>query len=332
MAVASVLSKIIRRKRTLKDRTREVKGKTKSKKFEEVKKKADEADKKKADKADKKASSPKMAAEKKAARPARGDAKDLKKDDTPRIKRLEKVKKNIGQDQKGKINRLFADKAEGNFKGKQQMLLAAGPAKGFDKAAKKVSDLYDKIKSGKYTQRQYRDFVDAQAKVKDAMSRRGDSNLAKDNNLTKAMLSIKPKNPADFVGKEPKAKGKILRENVSPRTAINAIAKYRKKLGQAERRRKRLATPEQKASAKRLKEKAELRKSKEKYGFNQGGLKMPSANQTGLKKLPTQVRNKMGYMYGGGMAKKPKMSSMDYRKGGMVMIVLDMMKKKKKGK
>ena len=64
----------------------------------------------------------------------------------------------------------------------------------------------------------------------------------------------------------------------------------------------------------------------------QGGLKMPSADQTGLKKLPTQVRNKMGYMYGGGMAKKPKMSSMDYRKGGMVMIVLDMMKKKKKGK
>ena len=81
MAVASLLSKITRRKRTLKDRTREVKGKNKSKKFEEIKKKADEADKKKADKADKKASSPKMAAEKKAARPARGDAKDLKKDD-----------------------------------------------------------------------------------------------------------------------------------------------------------------------------------------------------------------------------------------------------------
>ncbi len=63
-----------------------------------------------------------------------------------------------------------------------------------------------------------------------------------------------------------------------------------------------------------------------------GGLKMPSADQVGLKKLPTQVRNKMGYMYGGGMAKKPRMSKMDYRKGGMVMVVLDMMKKKKKGK
>jgi hypothetical protein len=29
------------------------------------------------------------------------------------------------------------------------------------------------------------------------------------------------------------------------------------------------------------------------------------------------------------MGKKPRMSKMDYRKGGMVMIVLDMMKKKK---
>ena len=63
--------------------------------------------------------------------------------------------------------------------------------------------------------------------------------------------------------------------------------------------------------------------------MNKGGLKMPSADQVGLKKLPTQVRNKMGYMYGGGMTKKPKMGNMDYRKGGMVMIVLDMMKKKK---
>jgi hypothetical protein len=60
---------------------------------------------------------------------------------------------------------------------------------------------------------------------------------------------------------------------------------------------------------------------------------MPTADQTGLKKLPTPVRNKMGYMYGGGMAnKKPRMSSMDYRKGGLLVISIDMMKKKKKGK
>jgi len=64
--------------------------------------------------------------------------------------------------------------------------------------------------------------------------------------------------------------------------------------------------------------------------MNVGGLKMPTANQVGLKKLPTAVRNKMGYMYGGGMAKKPKMGSMDYRKGGLLLIAVDMMKKKKK--
>jgi hypothetical protein len=60
------------------------------------------------------------------------------------------------------------------------------------------------------------------------------------------------------------------------------------------------------------------------------GLKMPSADQVGLKKLPTEVRNKMGYMYGGGMGKKPRMSKMDYRKGGMVIIALDLKKKGKK--
>ena len=62
------------------------------------------------------------------------------------------------------------------------------------------------------------------------------------------------------------------------------------------------------------------------------GLKMPTADQVGLKKLPTPVRNKMGYMYGCGMAKKPRMSSMDYRKGGLLVISIDMMNKNKKGK
>lgn len=66
--------------------------------------------------------------------------------------------------------------------------------------------------------------------------------------------------------------------------------------------------------------------------FSEGGLKMPTANQVGLKKLPTQVRNKMGYMYGGGMAKKPKTGSMDYRKGGLLLVAINMMKKGKKGK
>jgi len=56
---------------------------------------------------------------------------------------------------------------------------------------------------------------------------------------------------------------------------------------------------------------------------------MPKPNQTGLKKLPTAVRNKMGYMYGGGMAKKKKTGNMDYRKGGLVIMIG--MDKPKKG-
>ena len=38
----------------------------------------------------------------------------------------------------------------------------------------------------------------------------------------------------------------------------------------------------------------------------------------------------MGFMYGGGMAKKPRMSNMDYRKGGLLVVSIDMMKKKGK--
>ena len=47
-----------------------------------------------------------------------------------------------------------------------------------------------------------------------------------------------------------------------------------------------------------------------KKGYAKGGLKMPSEAQSGLKKLPKAVRNKMGYMAKGGMAKK------GYKDGG----------------
>ena len=80
-----------------------------------------------------------------------------------------------------------------------------------------------------------------------------------------------------------------------------------------------------------LKESAKkLVRNRMRIPMNKGGLKMPTADQVGLKKLPTSVRNKMGYMYGGGMMKKPRMSSMDYRKGGLLLISIDMMKKKNK--
>ena len=66
-------------------------------------------------------------------------------------------------------------------------------------------------------------------------------------------------------------------------------------------------------------------------GYNMGGLAAPTAKQTGLKKLPTDVRNKMGYMYGGGMAKN-KSTSTDYRKGGLVIMITGGNTKMKKGK
>lgn len=48
--------------------------------------------------------------------------------------------------------------------------------------------------------------------------------------------------------------------------------------------------------------------------FNKGGLAKPKPNQTGLKKLPESVRNKMGYMKRGGVVKS---GHTDMRKGGM---------------
>ena len=55
-------------------------------------------------------------------------------------------------------------------------------------------------------------------------------------------------------------------------------------------------------------------KGDDSMAMNKGGMakKKPTADQKGLKKLPTAVRNKMGYMNKGGMAKK------GYAKGGMV--------------
>ena len=58
-----------------------------------------------------------------------------------------------------------------------------------------------------------------------------------------------------------------------------------------------------------------------KKGMAMGGLKKPTAKQTGLKKLPTAVRNKMGYMAKGGMKKKGMamggMKKKGYAMGGM---------------
>ena len=55
--------------------------------------------------------------------------------------------------------------------------------------------------------------------------------------------------------------------------------------------------------------------AEKKKDMNRGGvLKAPAADQTGLKKLPTPVRNKMGYMKRGGTMRT---GHMDMRKGGI---------------
>jgi LysM repeat protein len=90
-------------------------------------------------------------------------------------------------------------------------------------------------------------------------------------------------------------------------------------------------------------EMTEEMKKQAKVKLFQGGGKglkpVPEGNKgKGLSKLPTKVRNKMGFLYGGGMpmpSKKPRVSNTDYRKAakGMLVISIDMMKKKKgKGK
>ena len=56
-----------------------------------------------------------------------------------------------------------------------------------------------------------------------------------------------------------------------------------------------------------------------KIGMAMGGLKKPAAGQTGLKKLPTSVRNKMGYAKNGGMMKKKGMARGGMKKKGYAM-------------
>ena len=56
-----------------------------------------------------------------------------------------------------------------------------------------------------------------------------------------------------------------------------------------------------------------------KKGMAMGGLKKPAATQTGLKKLPSSVRNKMGYAKKGGMMKKKGMAKGGMKKKGYAM-------------
>ena len=278
--------------------------------------------------------SPKMEKELKASGLSKGAINDLKKSDTITIKKLNALKKNIGDDQKGKINRLFSQKAEGNIKGKQQIKLSTIPAKSIDDAVTTVNDLYDKIKSGKYSQSDYRKFMSAQSKVKNAMSKRGDVDIK----VAKSKLMYTPKNPSDNI-KADAVKGNIaaevkrLKEKKQKKTSKENYksaskedkAKERKRLAAIALKKEKEAMGFSKGGTPTTYKGGVLNGHGKNYGkpggYNMGGLTAPTANQTGLKKLPSSVRNKMGYMYGGGMAKKKNMGSMDYRKGGLVIMI-----------
>ena len=65
-----------------------------------------------------------------------------------------------------------------------------------------------------------------------------------------------------------------------------------------------------------MKKKGYAKGGMKKKGYAMGrAMKRPTANQKGLKKLPTAVRNKMGYMAKGGMTMKKK----GMAKGGAMM-------------
>jgi len=59
-------------------------------------------------------------------------------------------------------------------------------------------------------------------------------------------------------------------------------------------------------------------------------LKAPTANQTGLKKLPTSVRNKMGYMKSGGVSTKKKTAKNKKKDKGIMVVSISVGKLKKK--
>jgi len=65
-----------------------------------------------------------------------------------------------------------------------------------------------------------------------------------------------------------------------------------------------------------------MAKGGKKKGFAGGGMKSVPEGNTGLKKLPSNVRNKMGFMNKGGMPKKKAFAKGGkvamYNEGGMV--------------
>ena len=162
------------------------------------------------------------------------------------------------------------------------------------------------------------------APVKAAITRKGKRTLEKGNYMNRNTGEVikDPMNVKDLPGG---------RDLYILNPTNNQKIKARQNYEVREKLRKRKESPKRDADTqKKLVRNILAKDPTRRKDMKQGGLKMPTTDQVGLKKLPTSVRNKMGYMYGGGMMKKPRMSSMDYRKGGLLLISIDMMKKKNK--
>ena len=227
---------------------------------------------------------------------------------------------------KQKTADLVGTKGEKVTVAKDKDFIEMSKTKGSISRAKLVTGLEAKERKGTITKQEKKllDRLNAASKkvaedapIKAAITRKGQRTLEKGTymHVNTGELIKDPKNAKDLPGGK---KMYILdpTDKQKEKAAQNAEVRERlKKLKQS---------PERDAK--------QLVRNRMRIPMNKGGLKMPTADQVGLKKLPTRVRNKMGYLYGGGMMKKPRMSSMDYRKGGLLLIAIDMMKKKKKGK
>ena len=297
--------------------------KTKKKKIEKAKKAIADKDKAKKDLAakNKKTSSKKSMATEKGVKFGRNKTMVMAKDtpfskdlDTPQVSgRSAKTARagviNIGDDAVGFDNFLALQKSKGIFKREKAMralerIIENGTAT--QKAQAKT--MLDKMKSAAFKS-------DVAATRRQTGGQRGKAK-PDDYKIAQKKLEEDGEMGEEFDRLMDNQKAALIRST---------------KLKQQLKKRKEMPSDEAKAK-KKLAQRimaTNPRRNKAKGGM---GLKMPTADQVGLKKLPTAVRNKMGYMYGGGMAKKPKVGNMDYRKGGLLLIAVDMMKKNKKGR
>jgi hypothetical protein len=191
-------------------------------------------------------------------------------------------------------------------------------------AAKRAGSLYYKDKNGKIMIAAYAEDLKKIPKVKPKGERK-DGLLSKSGNptqgpgnrgmreksITKTSIADK-RSKADRPGKG--SDEAITYKGKNPTATITGPGTgdefgFKTKVARAAPKPKNGSSPKPKKSSnkdKKLKKNKGGPVTKKKKGYAAGGLKATSANQVGLKKLPKDVRNKMGYMSKGGMTTKRK--------------------------